>query len=49
MTKEVATTIIVDGKIKPILIINNDEGYDENGKGQTPNHDKIEIVYLESE
>ena len=28
-----------------VEIIDNGEGYEANGEGQVPNHDKVEIVY----
>jgi hypothetical protein len=38
--------IIVDGQEpQPVVIIDNGEDF-ENGDGRTPNHDKIEIVYI---
>lgn len=45
-TERIAVISMPDGELKDIIILDNGEGYDENGIGQTPNHDKVEIIYV---
>lgn len=46
MTKEIPATIhLRDKEPKDVVIIDHGEGYGGNGEGQTPNHDKVEVIY----
>lgn len=37
--------ILIENKESEVVILDNGEGLNPEGKGSIPNHDKIEIVY----
>ena len=49
MTKEIPATIHQPNEEpRAVTIIDNGEGFNPEEKGSIPNHDKVEIIYLES-